>query len=312
MNWLKTSLFLFFVFVFTNTFSQSLNDFRSTGLGADDNWTTLLNWERFDGTSWIAATYYPGNGTTNDVSIISNHTINLNTDVNIFLLNSLTIGDQSGTATSISTLLIMNDYDLDTNQISILYDGLLKWDGNHTLSLLAGTSLSLESISPYNPTTELSSDYGIFTDNGCNVNKAINIGGVLYSNCNGGGPSSPPSFDDINIGGGTLTVSPTSPSPACLGTTITLTSNPDGTDHTPGSDTFTWTAITVPVGHVFAPVTGTAENTTDTPTIAGTYTYEVEINNGTITNTNTVTIIVNICTIPKIVTNRRITYRVKK
>ena len=188
----------------------------------------------------------------------------------------------------------------------------MKWNKNHTLVLNAGTSISIEKISPYNPTTQLSRDYGLYDDGTCNTQMQIQIGSALYANCNGNG-GSPSSFDDVNDAGGNLTVAPTSSSPVCTGTTITLTSTPGGTDHTSGSDTFTWTAISVPAGHTFTSVSGTGfENTTDIPTVIGTYIYEVEIDNGTITNTGTLTIIVNTCASPKVVTNRRITFRVKK
>ena len=46
--------------------SQTVDDFRSA---ADGNWNLPATWQRYDGSNWVTATYYPGNGTTNNVSI---------------------------------------------------------------------------------------------------------------------------------------------------------------------------------------------------------------------------------------------------
>lgn len=319
MKWLPTILFFFFVGVVSNSFSQSLGDFRSF---QDGNWSDSDSWEYFDGASWISPptnTYYPGDGnlTTNNVYIVDNHTILLNTDVNN-LINSIIIGDQNGTETSISTLLVgvngNNTYSLNTNQISILYDGLMKWNGNNTLVLPTGTSISIEQISPYNPTTQLGTHYGLYEAGDCSTPMEIIIGGTLYSNCNGEGkPPKPPSFEDVNNGGGNLSVSPTSNSPVCSGQPVNLFANSGGTES--GSAIFNWTVISSPVAYSF---TSTSKNPIDdapAPTTIGTYVYEVTASSGTapniITNTNTVSVEIISCN-KTVITNRRITYRVKK
>lgn len=207
MKFLKTYFFFFFVFSNYLISAQALGDFRSF---QDGNWTDSASWEYFDGASWISPPTninYPGDGlvTTNDVYIINNHTINLKANITNNI-NSLTIGDQNGGATSISTLLIgtangNNTYQLNTNQISILYDGLMKWNKNHTLILPTGTSIDIEKTSPYS--TVLGNDYGLYDDGTCNSQMQIQIGSTLYANCNGNG-GSPSSFEDVNNNGGTL------------------------------------------------------------------------------------------------------------
>lgn len=299
MKFLKTYLLFFFVFTVIGSYSQTLGDFRSY---QDGNWNNPASWEYFDGSSWISPptnTNYPGDGivTAYDVSIISNHTINLNTNITN-PINSLTIGDQNGGINSISTLLIgtsngNNTYQLNTNQISTLYDGLMEWGNNHTLVLPSGTLINIEQNSPYNPTTELGTDYGLYDDGTCNTQMQIQIGSTLYANCNGNG-GSPSSFEDINTSGGNLTVSPSSNSPICSGQTLNLFANVGGTEADTAS--FTWSVISSPVPYSF---TSTSEDPVDDPgpTTAGTYIYEVTASSGTspniVTTTNTVTVTVN-------------------
>ena len=317
MRFLKIYFFFFFVLLYTTITAQTLGDFRSF---QDGNWNDPASWEYFDGSSWVSPptnTNYPGDGivTANDVSIISNHTINLNTNITN-PINSLTIGDQNGGINNISTLLIgtsngNNTYQLNTNQISTLYDGLMEWGNNHTLVLPSGTLINIEQNSPYNPTTVLGTDYGLYDDGTCNTQMQIQIGSTLYANCNGNG-GSPSSFQDVNNGGGNLTVSPTYTSPACSGQPVNLFANSGGTEA--GTATFSWTVISSPVAYTF---TNTSEDTTDNtpPTTLGNYVYEVTATSGTapdtITATNTVTVEIISCN-KTVITNRRITYRVKK
>ncbi|MCD8453948.1 hypothetical protein LNJ08_06035 [Tenacibaculum finnmarkense genomovar ulcerans] len=120
MNCLKTYLFLFFVFIFTNTFAQSLNDYKTISSG---NWTTIAVWQRYNGTSWVAATYYPGNGATNDVSIVNNNNILVGITI-AGTINSVTIGDRTGTGlASIETLTITATAGLNTTNFTIAHDG---------------------------------------------------------------------------------------------------------------------------------------------------------------------------------------------
>lgn len=301
MRFLKTYFFFFFVLFFTNTFSQSLNDFRTIASG---NWTTVAIWERYDGTSWVAATYYPGNGVTNDVTISNGVTVTINSAVT-GSINSVTVGDKTGTAV-VETLSITGTASINTPEFNIAYDGLLRWDANVSLSLPANASFFIESPNPDGLT--LGTDHGIYENpTGCNVQKILYIGTTRYTNCNGGGPNPKPlTFNEVNNNGGNLGVAPSSNSPVCSGQTVTLFANPSGTDA--GSATYSWTVTSAPVAYTFS---STNENPTDTPTVIGTYIYEVTATSGSISNTNSVSVEIISCN-KTVITNRRITYRVKK
>ena len=67
-----------FLAVFQSGHAQSINDFRSK---ANGNWNATATWERYDGAAWVAATYYPGFGTTNAVSVLHTVTGNYSTSV---------------------------------------------------------------------------------------------------------------------------------------------------------------------------------------------------------------------------------------
>ncbi len=303
MKFLKTYIFFFLVLLITNTFSQSLNDFRTIASG---NWTTVGIWERYNGTNWVAATYYPGNGTTNDVTISNGATVTINSAIT-GSINSVTIGDQTGTPV-VETLSITGTSSINTLEFNIAYDGLLRWDANVSLSLTANASFFIENPNPDGLT--LGVGHGIYINpTGCNVNKILYIGTTRYTNCNGGGPNPKPlTFTDANNNGGNLGVAPSSNSPVCSGLTVNLLANPSGTDAP--TATYSWTVTSSPVAYTFS---STNENPTDTPTIVGTYVYEVTATNaaGTISNTNDVSVEITSCN-KKVITNRRITYRVKK
>jgi hypothetical protein len=68
IKWVKTWLFLpgFILLFSASVYSQNTNDFRSV---ADGNWNALATWERYNGSAWVLATYYPGNGATGHVTV---------------------------------------------------------------------------------------------------------------------------------------------------------------------------------------------------------------------------------------------------
>jgi hypothetical protein len=105
---LTTALFLSGSF---SAFSQVANDFRSI---ADGNWNIVTNWEQHNGSNWVAASYYPGNGATNAVTVNNIITANvaLNLTNNLIVTGSLTLGASNftvGGTTSISGSLIDNN-----------------------------------------------------------------------------------------------------------------------------------------------------------------------------------------------------------
>ena len=296
-------LFFFALLISFNSISQTINDYRSIASG---NWTTVAIWEVYNGTSWVAATNYPGQvAGANDVTISNGNTVTLNSTITNSI-NSVTIGDKTG---GVETLSITGTSSINTLEFNIAYDGLLRWDANVTFSLPNNASFFIESPNPNGLT--LGTDHGVYINpTGCNVNKKLVIGTTIYTNCNGGGPNPKPlTFEEANNNGGNLGVAPSSNSPVCLGNTVNLTANPSGEDYTsnPGGATFSWSIIS-PIGN---PYSSTLENPTDTPSSTGSYTYQVTITLGGKSNTNTVVVTVNNCN-RKVITNRRITYRVNK
>lgn len=295
-------LLIFFLF-FTHSYSQTINDYRSIASG---NWTSIAIWEIYNGTTWAAAITYPGQTAgTNDVTISNGTTITLNSNITNSI-NSVTIGDEIG---GIETLSITGTSSINTLEFNIAYDGLLRWDANVTFSLPTNASFYIESPNPNG--LVLGTDHGVYINpTGCNVNKKLVIGTTIYTNCNGGGPNPKPlTFEEANNNGGNLGVSPSSNTPVCLGNIVNLSANPNGEDYNanPTSATYLWSIIS-PTGNSF---TSTLENPTDTPTTIDTYIYEVTISLGGKSNTNTVSVTINNCN-RKVITNRRVTYRVNK
>ncbi|WP_298547997.1 hypothetical protein [uncultured Aquimarina sp.] len=266
---LRFLLCFIFILFFSKLSAQSVNDYRTNG--SDGNWTTVSIWEVFNGTAWVAATNYPGQvAGTNDVSIEGNSEVTINSTIPNSL-NSLTIGP--------GTLFVSADSSLDTQLITLTTGGEAEWTSNNTdLSLPANATI-------------ITDGGNLVEDRPCNATKTITIGGTVYASCNGGGGGVDYDFDDINTGGGTLSVAPTSNGPICVGQTLNLVANPGGSGSTGG--TFSWSA-TGPGGYSFS---STAQNPTESSiTTAGTYTYTVTITdgdgNGT-TNTNSVDVVVN-------------------
>lgn len=307
----KLLLFFFLLGMFTNISAQNINDFRSINSG---NWTTATNWERFDGTNWVTATYYPGNGPTNDINIINGNTITINSPISISV-NSITIGDNDDT--NIETLEVNSNATIFTNTFLIKLDGLLKWISFVTLTLSNdNTELIVENTLPDDPS--LGSTHGIYINPPpCSKNQTLEIGTArknIYATCNGGGGSSVESFNEVNNSGGnqslTVTIVP-SVTELCSGETISFTAYPSGTAYNSGNTTtYNWTST---------PTTGNITNTnSDTtsasPTTDGSITYQINITHSGYNASNSVTITVNNCNQPsgKIITNRRITYRVNK
>lgn len=302
MKFLKTYLFFFFVFVFNNTYAQSLNDYRSIDTG---NWTTVEIWEVYNGVSWGAAVTYPGQvGGTNDVIISNGVNITINSDITN-AINSVTIGDETG---GVEALLIKNTSSIITTSFTIAYDGLMEWTANETFNLPNNnTAFVVEQLNPNGLT--LGVDHGV-KGSPCSASKRLNIRNTLYASCNGGA-GAPYNFNQLNKSGGTLFVNPTSNSPVCSAQTVNLNANPGGAELTDTPINYDW-LVTPPIG---IPYTLTNSPTpTDTPIITGSYTYQVTItNNSGKSNTGSTMVTINNCSSPKtVITNRRITYRVKK
>ncbi|RSC92753.1 hypothetical protein [Tenacibaculum singaporense] len=316
MKWLQTLLFFFFAGIVSTSFSQSLNDYR-TVTNATGNWTTVANWEVYDGTNWVPATNYPGQVVgTNNVTIVNGAKITLNTTIaSTQPINSITIGDGSGI---IEELIISGTTPgVNTTELNILTDGLLHFNtnGSDTINLPANTNITIDP----SPSATLGIEHGLYNQNrhGRDCNDAadkIVIGGVTYSNCKGSGPL--PSFEEVNEDGGTTTptlnVQITYSGTPCVSNTFNLTATPGGTAYDSNNPTtYTWSS---------SPSTGNitninSNNTTATPTTSGVIVYEVTISNSGYTASRTLSLLIENCPTPSlknIITNRRITYRVNK
>jgi len=250
------------------SFAQSTNDYRSVASG---NWTNVSVWEVYNGTAWVAATTYPGQvAGTNDVFIEGGNSITISSNIPNSI-NSLTIGDGVGAT---DTLLVSGNSSLNTLLMTIANGGYASWTVNVTFSLPAGAALIIE------PGGSLDESMP------CSAAKRLVIGSAIYATCNGGAGADY-SFADLNNQGGSLSVTPTSNAPICVGTTLTLFANPSGTGS--GSASFNWSG-TGPGTYSF---NSTSENPTETGLVSGTYTYTVTATSGSITNTNSVTVLVN-------------------
>lgn len=115
--------------------AQNVDDFRSI---SDGNWSTTANWERYDGTGWVAATYYPGNGSTNEVLV--NNSITLDVSVTIPKLNI------------VDTLIGSGNFTLTTSG-DLYCSGTLSWTNN------AGGAISVQG------NLTISGSFGIFNRN---------------------------------------------------------------------------------------------------------------------------------------------------
>ncbi len=266
----KYFITIIFCFIFSSSFGQTTNDYRTIGSG---NWTNIGIWEVYNGTNWVAASNYPGQVTgVNDVSIIGDVTVTLNSNIpNSF--NSLTIGDGNGAG---DFLDIAGTSSLNTQRIDMLSDGFMRWTANVTFSLPAGAAVVIETGG------------GLLANGPCNGSKRLVIGSNRYAVCNGQAGADF-SFEDVNNGGGSLSVTPDSNSPICVGETLTLFANLAGAGSSGAS--LTWSG-TGPGTYSF---NSTQENPIETGLVAGNYTYTVTTtsSDGSTTNTNSTNVIVN-------------------
>ncbi|MFC5980543.1 PA14 domain-containing protein, partial [Flavobacterium salmonis] len=260
---LATVLF-FTVFLFGNTvFGQTTGDYRSVGTG---NWTTLSSWQYYNGTSWVAATSYPGQsaGTTKTVTIRDTHSITLNTNItNSF--TSLVIGNGSS-----GKLIVNGTITVNTKRVTINSNGLMSFVGSSTITFPANTSFVVNGgrlVSESNP---------------CSNNTALYIGSTKVSACNGNGGGALSDFDTFNARGGTGSV--TSNSPVCNGNTLTFTATPPTA--TSGSYTYEykWSGNGISTGYSSSPTYSTTANYYNH---GGTYTVDIRRNDGIVSTVST-------------------------
>ncbi|WP_445383254.1 PKD domain-containing protein [Robiginitalea sp. IMCC43444] len=245
---------VFCSFLAPNLFAQVAGDFRSVGSG---NWTNPLIWQTYNGTTWVAATNYPGAlAGTNDVYIQGGYTVDLGSAVPN-AINSLLIGDGVG---GTDTFQISNNATLNTPLVEIRTGGFMVWTNNVSLFLPSGAQFRIAG--------------GVLDDGKpCSAAKRLVIGSQIYSTCNGGAGVDY-SFEDLQNEGGSLAANPSSNSPICVGTTLTLFANATGAGSSGAS--YSWVG-TGPGTYSFS---STAQDPTETGLAAGTYTYTVTVTDG--------------------------------
>lgn len=178
----KVKFFIFILCLFSvfKVQSQVTGDYRSVSSGA---WNIAGNWQYFNGVTWVSATSYPGqNSNVGSVTIANGSTITLNVDINIYTIEKLLIGDQSGADDTLS-LPNNGDFFVDIKLIAVQSDGILTWVKNADLNLPSDAVI-------YNNGGEIT------TDKNCNASQNIFIGNDKFSNCNGNGGSDY-SFEEI-------------------------------------------------------------------------------------------------------------------
>jgi hypothetical protein len=221
------AVFLFFaVFLFGSTaFGQTTGDYRSIATG---NWTNRLNWQYYNGSTWVTPTGtspqgYPGEfAGTGTVTIQGTFEITLNTNVpNSF--TSLVIGGSGS-----GKLIVGSSITVQTSTVTMKSNGTMVIGGNNTITFPANTSFGIESGA-------------VLEGSGspCSNNTAIYIGVYKVSACNGSGGGALSNFGDFTTRGGNG--SATSNSPVCNGSSLTLTAHPPvPTSGGPYTYTYKW------------------------------------------------------------------------
>lgn len=281
---LHNLILTFTLLVSTQVFTQTLGDYRSTSPGGP--WTNLSSWQYYDGSSWVAATTYPGQNATGtgNVLIQSGHTITIGTSgINTGAISSITING-SLVLTGTNTGSNGTDYIFNTSLMTVTpLQGTITFIDKVDLILPANAVLSVTSNTTPNPDY-----YGLIGD--CNHNQDIYIGSSVYAYCNGGGTTAL-TFDEVMNGGGTLNAITNSNSPICEGSQINLLGSYAGTIGT--AVTYNWTII--------APGGGSSNSTLQNPIISnaitGTYnatlTCTTTYSGNSYSNYETTSIIVN-------------------
>ncbi|MFI0428883.1 PKD domain-containing protein, partial [Mariniflexile sp. HMF6888] len=164
------------------------------------------------------------------------------------------------------------------DRIIIEDGGQIIWVNNGTLFLAPNTAIVIENTTD----TDTQSGTGALTSGGpnCNNNKRINIGGIEYSACTGGGNVCI-IFSEVIAAGGTIQIDPnfavisgTDNQVCFVPTLIDVQLN----GFVEGNPTYLWTVKSAPTG---ATVTFNPNNTVEDPTVTvsepGTYIFNIEV-----------------------------------
>ncbi len=279
------SLFLIVFLLFSfQLFSQTIGDYRSVNPGGP--WTSLSSWQYYNGSSWMAASTYPGQNPTGtqNVTIQAGHNISIGTaGINTGTIVSIIINGNL-TLIGVNTGSNGTDYIFNTPLISVT--PLLG-----TITFLNKVDLILPSNGVLYVTSDPIPDpdyFGLIGD--CNHNQDIHIGTSVYAYCNGGGTTAL-TFNEVMAGDGTLNATPNSSTPACEGSSITLLGSYAGTFGT--AVTYSWVIVAPGGGNssssLQSPIIPNAILGTYTATLTCTTTYSGNV----YSNYETISIIVN-------------------
>ncbi len=268
---LKNLASLFFLLFTITAFSQISGDFRSKVNG---DWTNVGSWQTYNGTAWIDAATYPGQfAGTGTVTIQNSNNIKINTNIT-YSFTALVIG---GGVSGILT--VAENINVSTLSITINAGGIMTFDKNKGITFPANASLFINSPGKIDTTIN------------CTNNNEIKIGNVKYATCTGSG-NADFTFDQLNLGGGSLTSNPSYNSPVC-GNTINLIGAYTGVINKTKSVDYNWTA-SGPSTVTFNSNTNASPIATINPsTYPSVYTFTLEVTNDGNSNSKTISVTVN-------------------
>ena len=167
--------------------AQTPNDYRSNIVSG--NWNVVANWQRFDGSAWVAATVFPTNANANIITIRSGHTIN----VTAALAVDQVVIDAGGTMswnTGVLTVaagagvdLTVNGTFIDNSTSSVAFAGTWELGANGTyIKQRTGSSANWRDNYNGGMSTIPATSNWIIRKNSASIPTFTTVGGTYYGN----------------------------------------------------------------------------------------------------------------------------------
>ncbi|HKJ06113.1 MAG TPA: hypothetical protein VJ970_01465, partial [Flavobacteriaceae bacterium] len=253
------------LFAFQTISSQQTGDYKSVQSG---DWTNLSTWNVYNGTSWVAATSYPGqNSGTYNVTVSYGNTVTISNNLSTSTFNRL---DVNGVLNLDSTNS-QHDITLQTLELNIHGGDLVYTGVKIKVSLPSGGVITIDNNGS--------------VSGSCTNNNEIYIGETKYATCVGSG-SNVYTFGDVETNGGNVNTEITTPSnvsttlcASSLNTPINLVGGYSGTET---NVSYEWYSLdpndnrTLISSGTLA-FSSSTTSTTFTPTISGEYLISLEI-----------------------------------